>query len=726
MDEKIAPVIPENLAKGTSGLVVDCPDHAIPFGVIFEEHAARRPEDLKLHAKRVFSCVLLADAFPGLQDWMSDRIAKYRGRRGQQGHDAFGVTADELEQLAKDRKANLSGVLSKEAQTELKGALAAFDTKYHRLAERNDDEAWPDAIDQFDDIAYQARDHLLPDPLKKLTDWLVDRNDTYHELARVKKEEPTTPPRVIDDLERKCFDFDRPLKRLLHRMSGSALCLSGGGIRSASFGLGVLEGLARFSLGQLPKTRQILDKPGPERVGLLHGIDYLSTVSGGGYIGSWLTAWVYRRWAAAIKPLSDALASTAAGLEQAQENLASVSKKAAPPSERKGAPGAPAPSSGATIQATPQSDPVQEAQTKLQDAKSRHIGSQAAFDQARGPCWRESYEEVVNALAGDGNFTSGDPEPQAVRHLRQYTSYLAPAMGLSLDSWDLAAIVSRNMLINWVMLAPLLLGLVALPQISYYFSHYLALYLQGWGAWITLLLVLGLFITAAIFAGTKLPSHRKASDRGPDGQSVLARFAGPVLLADWLVAELWYANRTAGSPSLSVVYFFVLVISLAGFSCTAWFLYRQYRDGMKKTSEWEGLKDRLLSTFFLMQGAALVSAFSTTLLLAMLGNIVLPQLAKSQATKISFSAFTELFLVVARREGLVKWVQSNAALFQFPVDGRLYAILGFPLVGLVLMVSHSFFPGCWEFSNRKKIASGCHVPLACNWQSSRPGSRLTP
>src|SRR4029077_16193392 len=50
-----------------------------------------------------------------------------------------------------------------------------------------------------------------------------------------------------------------------------ALCLSGGGIRSASFGLGVLQGLARF--------------------GLLGKFHYLSTVSGGGYIGSWLSAW---------------------------------------------------------------------------------------------------------------------------------------------------------------------------------------------------------------------------------------------------------------------------------------------------------------------------------------------------------------------------------------------------------------------------------------------------
>ena len=54
----------------------------------------------------------------------------------------------------------------------------------------------------------------------------------------------------------------------------SALCISGGGIRSATFGLGVLQGLARRNL--------------------LQHFDYLSTVSGGGYIGSWLSAWIHR------------------------------------------------------------------------------------------------------------------------------------------------------------------------------------------------------------------------------------------------------------------------------------------------------------------------------------------------------------------------------------------------------------------------------------------------
>jgi hypothetical protein len=50
------------------------------------------------------------------------------------------------------------------------------------------------------------------------------------------------------------------------------LALSGGGARSAIFGLGVLQGLARF--------------------GLLKQLDYLSSTGGGGHIAGFLTAWI--------------------------------------------------------------------------------------------------------------------------------------------------------------------------------------------------------------------------------------------------------------------------------------------------------------------------------------------------------------------------------------------------------------------------------------------------
>src|SRR4029077_3568741 len=51
--------------------------------------------------------------------------------------------------------------------------------------------------------------------------------------------------------------------------------LSGGGIRSATFNLGVLQALAKKRL--------------------LRPVDYISTVSGGGYIGGWLMGWMHHQ-----------------------------------------------------------------------------------------------------------------------------------------------------------------------------------------------------------------------------------------------------------------------------------------------------------------------------------------------------------------------------------------------------------------------------------------------
>ncbi len=76
----------------------------------------------------------------------------------------------------------------------------------------------------------------------------------------------------------KPLDFDDVLtaeQRQLRAGTGeTAVCLSGGGVRSASFGLGVMQGLSE--------------------AGVLDSVDYLSTVSGGGYIGGWLSAWRLR------------------------------------------------------------------------------------------------------------------------------------------------------------------------------------------------------------------------------------------------------------------------------------------------------------------------------------------------------------------------------------------------------------------------------------------------
>ena len=139
----------------------------------------------------------------------------------------------------------------------------------------------------------------------------------------------------------------------------SAVCLSGGGIRSATFNLGVLQGLAK--------------------IGLLGKFDYLSSVSGGGYIAAWLKTWMYR------------------------ENVADVVKALANPAEPR------------------------------------------------------------NPLA---------PEPTPVVNLREYSNYLTPHLGLfSGDTWAAAAIIARNLLLNWLVLVPLLAAVTGIPLLFRLVAH---------------------------------------------------------------------------------------------------------------------------------------------------------------------------------------------------------------------------------------------------------------
>jgi len=98
--------------------------------------------------------------------------------------------------------------------------------------------------------------------------------EALEDLARRDVDPPALPrrPARIDSMLaggppiKESVDDTEPL--------GTGLALSGGGIRSATFSLGVLQAIAqRRHLGRF---------------------DFLSTVSGGGYAGSWLSAWIKR------------------------------------------------------------------------------------------------------------------------------------------------------------------------------------------------------------------------------------------------------------------------------------------------------------------------------------------------------------------------------------------------------------------------------------------------
>ncbi len=207
-----------------------------------------------------------------------------------------------------------------------------------------------------------------------------------------------------------------------HKKNHAAICLSGGGIRSATFGLGVLQGLAHNNL---------LDK-----------FNYLSTVSGGGYIGSWLSAWIHR--------------------------------------EEKGLP------------------------------------------------------DVTKQLPGEHPPYVMKPEAEPITHLRAYSNYLTPKLGmLSADTWTLVAIWIRNLLLNWLVLIPLLLALLALPRLFVSLSQ---LSPPGYVRVGALILAIILGVQMIVYVAISRPTVAK---RDRDQKSFLKWCFVPMLFSATLVALYW-------------------------------------------------------------------------------------------------------------------------------------------------------------------------------------------
>jgi hypothetical protein len=105
--------------------------------------------------------------------------------------------------------------------------------------------------------------------LKAERDRWADKADELHGKRAAVQENDEERRKAVEQEEEV---FLKKAEEAALEMELVGLALSGGGIRSATFNLGVLQGLASL--------------------GLLKRFDYLSTVSGGGYIGSWLAAWI--------------------------------------------------------------------------------------------------------------------------------------------------------------------------------------------------------------------------------------------------------------------------------------------------------------------------------------------------------------------------------------------------------------------------------------------------
>lgn len=253
----------------------------------------------------------------------------------------------------------------------------------------------------------------------------------------------------VEAAAQECRSADAPLKRLLHLCSSTALCLSGGGIRSASFSLGVLQGLAQFSLSKQSIT------------GFLQDLDFLSTVSGGGYIGAWLMGWARR----------------------------------------------------------------------------------------------SSFAAAIQGLGKPGP-TAGDPEPDPVRHLRDYTSFLAPRSGFSVDSATLVSIFSRNLLLVWIIFLPCLSALILAPRLLSIGGYKLAMWsitlpedLTIWRIDLHARPDMSLmWCGAALIAlAGGLAAYRASQAHEVFSDSVAGRTVEPIFIAvtvaaAWFIVEAWIAG----------------------------------------------------------------------------------------------------------------------------------------------------------------------------------------
>lgn len=104
------------------------------------------------------------------------------------------------------------------------------------------------------------------------------------------------PPELFKQ-ERRLLRKRRAEAKLLPSDDQVGVGLSGGGIRSATFALGIFQGLAKSR--KEPEERQ--------RTGLLRYIDFLSTVSGGGYFGSFFGRLLTRDYVETPEDVEDTL-----------------------------------------------------------------------------------------------------------------------------------------------------------------------------------------------------------------------------------------------------------------------------------------------------------------------------------------------------------------------------------------------------------------------------------
>lgn len=275
-----------------------------------------------------------------------------------------------------------------------------------------------------------------------------------------------------------------------HRARMTALCFSGGGIRSATFGLGIVEALAK--------------------AGLLDKFDYLSTVSGGGYLGSWLSAWIRReqinKFEAESKEKELELKNELAAAQRKHKELNAAL------AEYDDAAKTPAPGAYQELKKSLEEsrDNIERLRFEISLLETELFERYNAMQTTGVEEVQRKLKECTIPMQPKARLQSPNPEPKQLQFLREYSNYMSPKVGLlSADTWTLLSIYVRNLFLNWTVFIPLLCAFLLVPRVLYEITVYAAP-----GRWMTAALLIGLLagITAVVLTVGKLPSKSKKGE----------------------------------------------------------------------------------------------------------------------------------------------------------------------------------------------------------------------
>src|SRR5882762_6591835 len=77
---------------------------------------------------------------------------------------------------------------------------------------------------------------------------------------------------------------------------------------------------------------------------------------------------------------------------------------------------------------------------------------------------RTGFSTVWRSLVGRP--AGPDNEPAPIGWLRSYSNYLTPELGLmSADTWAIAAVYLRNLVLNWIVILPVVCGGILLLKL---------------------------------------------------------------------------------------------------------------------------------------------------------------------------------------------------------------------------------------------------------------------